>query len=304
MRTRNIALGLALVITSCFVPAQTKGGFNFYSASAEQKLGDQMAAQISNEMPTIDDPMLVAYSQQITARLASSAHTDFPISAQVVRCGSANAFSIPGGKLYICLEMIAQSQNEAELAGVLAHEMGHIEHRDGTRALTRSEIFRFVAIPAMFVGGPVGLALRPALEWGGAASLMKYSRTAERDADAEAVRLLQANGYDAQAFSQVFTRLEAGARQKHSLFASHPADADRARSIQALAQQDDSAPQLIDSSDFQDAHNRALELMQGETAAPVLRSRKPQAEEVEAKAVVSAPLVSSPVFHDLRDEMN
>lgn len=119
-----------------------------------------------------------------------------PFTIKVVDDNEVNAFALPGGFLYVNTGLILATDNEAELAGVMSHEIAHVAARHGTRSLTRRNFLNLCTLPAIFVAGPVGIAIQEA---GGATlplEFMKFSRDAEREADLLGMQYAYAKGYD------------------------------------------------------------------------------------------------------------
>lgn len=211
-------------------------GFNLYSLEAEQKLGLKLATQIEKRYSVLDDPVVSEYVNRIAQNLARNSDARIPITAKVIKSNAVNAFALPGGHFYVSTGLIRLAGDEAELAGVMGHEIAHITARHGTRAASRGEV-------ASLAGGILGaLGGRKAELATQVASLavpmafLKFSREFEKQSDILGVQYLYAAGYDPLGMVQFFERLSAlQQRSKHSVpavFSSHPLTKKRIRLVQ------------------------------------------------------------------------
>jgi predicted Zn-dependent protease len=209
-----------------------------------------------------------------------------PFTIKTIESDEINAFALPGGFLYVYSGLILAADNEAELAGLMAHEIAHVAARHATRAETRMQHWRRLSIPLAYVGGSAGSAVQLAVSVAALLSGMKFSRDAEREADLLAVEYEYAAGYDPQAFVQFFEKLHNKKQQTHNFiakaFAPYPMTEDRIR----RAQQEISAllpakeQYIVNTSEFEEVKARVAGLVNASRSSrvglPVLHRRAPE----------------------------
>jgi len=241
-------------------------GANKYSMEQEQKLGQSLARDVERNSKLITDPVITQYVNGVGQRIAANSDAKVPFTIKVIESDEINAFSLPGGYLYIDTGMILAVDNEAELAGIMAHEVAHVAARHVTRAETRMAIMRYLSIPLGFGGFAVPMLF------------MKFGRDAEREADLLGIEYEYAAGYDPQAFVQFFEALNAKEKQKQNLvekvFSDHPLTEDRIRRAQKEISSllPAKAEYVVDTSEFQEVKARVDKLMH---ELPVLHRRCP-----------------------------
>ncbi|HLK31805.1 MAG TPA: M48 family metallopeptidase [Terriglobales bacterium] len=237
-------------------------GVNFYSLQKEQALGHQLAEQVESQSRLISDPVINEYVNRVGQAIVRHSDAKVPFTIKVLDDDQINAFALPGGYFYVDSGLIIAADSEAELAGVMAHEIAHVAARHATRNATRAQIFNLVSIPLIFVGGPVGYAVREVAGLAVPMSFLKFSRDAEREADLLGLQYEYAAGYDPQAFVRFFEKLKAGEKQHQGklakAFSTHPMTGDRIRRAQQeiatiLPPQ---AEYVVDTSEFQEMKER------------------------------------------------
>jgi len=230
-------------------------GSNKYSLEQERKLGQSLARDVEATSRVVSDPVITEYVNRLGQRIAANSDAKVPFTIKVIESDEVNAFSLPGGYLYIDTGMILAVDNEAELAGVIAHEVAHVAARHVTRAETREAIMRYVSIPLGFGGLAVPMLF------------MKFGRDAEREADLLGLEYEYAAGYDPQAFVQFFEMLHAEEKQKRNLvekvFSTHPLTEDRIRRAQKEISSllPGKVEYVVDTSEFQEVKARVNKLM-------------------------------------------
>jgi len=242
-------------------------GANKYSLERERKLGHALAQDVDLSSKLVTDPMITEYVNRLGQRIVGNSDAQIPVTIKVIESDEINAFTLPGGYLYVDTGLILAADNEAELAGLMAHEVAHVAARHATRTETRMRNWRYASIPLVF-GGLAGVA-KPML-------FMKFGRDAEQEADLLGLEYEYAAGYDPQAFIQFFERLHTKEKQKQNLvakaFATHPATEDRIRrgqkEISCLLP--DKAEYVVDTSEFQEVKARVANLTH---KRPVLHRR-------------------------------
>lgn len=258
-------------------------GLNLYSVEREQHWGKQLADEVEGQVRLVTDPALMEYVNELTQRLVRNSDAVVPFTVKVIDDAEVNAFALPGGYLYIHTGLIQAAQTEAELAGVIAHEIAHVAARHATKNMSRSTLWNLASIPLVFAGGPAGLAVRQVAGFAQPISVLKFSRNAEREADLLALQYEYAAGYDPVALIQIFERLKAGEQQKDSFlsraFNCHPTTGDRIRRAQqAIAiYLPPRETYVVNTSAFDEAKARLVQLgvssPNEDPGRPVLRRR-------------------------------
>jgi predicted Zn-dependent protease len=216
------------------------GGFNLVSLDQEWGMRDQLRSQVSQEMRLVKDPDALAYVNLVGRRIASQTpfgnrRWDFGI----VNDKSVNAFNLPGGLVYVNAGLIAEADSLDELAGALAHEVGHGAARHGTQLMTRA--YGYNAVAGLLLGRNPGQGKQILAQVVGAGVINNYSRSAELEADRLGVRYTYQAGYDPRGMVSLFQDLlqERSRRptKVEQFFASHPLTEQRIQTVQAEASQ-------------------------------------------------------------------
>src|SRR5271154_540025 len=266
----SFAAAASLIVTAVFgLPALASRIIPFVPLGVEYKLG---AAIDKNIRPALDTRHLGtglacgttageaagrAALDKLVGRLEAAAALPFPLHVEVVRRAEPNAIALPGGHIYVDDGLIDKARTPDELAGVLAHEMGHVAHRDGTRTVlqTAGLSFLFGMMLGDFVGGgAVIIAARTVLK-------SSYSRRVESAADAYSVKLMQKVGGDAHALGAILARIVSDKDEGMNILRDHPETKDRISAINAVAITSPTAP-LLDAAQW-----RALKDICGPPAA-------------------------------------
>lgn len=209
---------------------------NWYSLEHEISIGREYSQAIDESVKLLRDPVVTEYVNRVGQNLVRNSDAKVPFTIKVVDSDEVNAFALPGGFLYVNSGLILAAQDEAELAGVMAHEIAHVAARHATRQMTRSHMFNLASIPLVFVGGGLGVAVQQAAGLAIPLSLTKFSRGFEAEADYLGVEYLYKAGYDPRAFISFFERIQAQEKQKPGLiakaFSDHPQTADRMKKTQ------------------------------------------------------------------------
>jgi Zn-dependent protease with chaperone function len=239
-----VALGLATLMTAAAGAAvaqtQFKPGFNLFSPAQDQEIGRQSAEAAERQLPILEDQSIEAYIDRIGVRLAKVVPgAEYPYQFKVVNASDINAFALPGGYLYVNRGLIEAAQNEGQLAGVMAHEMAHVALRHGTSQASKA----YVAQTGLgLLGGLVGKD-DPSAEqriaalggFGLNTLFLKFSRTAEEQADVTGAQMMAEAGYDPADMVDFFEILASEQKRNPSkveqFFSSHPAPANRAARI-------------------------------------------------------------------------
>src|SRR5260370_4073850 len=210
-------------------------GINFYSFEREQQLGKELSREIEASAKLLDDPIVCDYVNTLGQRLVRYSDAKVPFTIKVLDDDQVNAFALPGGYFYVNSGLILAAQSESELAGVMAHEIAHVAARHGTKGATRSQIWNLASMSLVFVGGPVGMAVRQVSSIALPMTFMKFSRNFEREADLLGIEYEYAAGYDSQAFVDFFESIATHRKRPNFIaraFDSHPMSQDRIRRAQ------------------------------------------------------------------------
>lgn len=197
-------------------------GFNLYSLKHEQALGQELAAQFDRNTQPVTDSTVNEFVNRLGQKIARNSDLQLPFTIKVIESGSVpRAYGLPGGFLYVNSALILSVDGEAELAGVIAHEIAHIAARHGTRALTRKKLFNLTTSVALLTG-PAGVILEEASGMAGPLSLKKFSRDAEYEADLLGIEYAYAAGYDPEALLVALEKLHAIEIERNATLAKIP----------------------------------------------------------------------------------
>lgn len=263
------------------------GGF-LVSLEREISVGKQAAQMIEQSARLIEDPSVTEYIDSMAQNLVRHSDARVPFSVKVIASDQINAFALPGGFFYINSGLILAADEEAELAGVMAHEIAHVTARHWARMATKQQLVSWAMIPLM-IFGPVGWAgygLYQGLNFGLPLAFLKFNRDAEREADFLGLQYMYAAGYDPTAFISFFEKLrEREAKSPGSIpkvFSTHPPTKERVGKAQKeIAELLPARDQyVITSSEFDSMQRRLTLLMAGrkmereEENRPTLRRKK------------------------------
>ena len=255
-------------------------GVNFYSLEKEIALGKQMAQEVERQAKIIDDPIVAEYVNRVGQNLVRNSDAKVPFTIKVVDSDEVNAFALPGGFFFVNSGLLLKSDNEAELAGVMAHEIAHVAARHGTRQATRGEIANYASLPLIFMGGWAGYAIQSAASAVVPLGFLKFSRSFEAEADQLGLQYLYKTGYDPTAFVDFFERIETLEKTKpgtlSKVFSTHPMTEDRIKAAQQNIQQNlEAKPEyVLNTSEFMDVKAR-LAMLENRRKPPELDNGRP-----------------------------
>jgi len=217
-------------------------GVNFYSLQKEMAIGKQLATEVEKQSKIITDPMVSEYVNRLGQNLVRNSDAKVPFTIKVIDGEEVNAFALPGGYFFVYAGLILRADNEAELAGVMAHEIAHVAARHGTRQATRGEIAQLGMIPVMIMsGGWAGYGIYQAANILIPIGFLKFSRTFESEADMLGLEYMYKTGYDPTAFVDFFEKIETLEKHKPGtmakVFSTHPMTDDRIRAAQKNIQE-------------------------------------------------------------------
>ncbi len=239
-----------------------RGLGDWYSLETEIRMGKQYAMQVESSVKMVQDPVVNEYINRIGQNLVRNSDAKVPFTIKVIDSDEVNAFALPGGFFYVNSGLILAADEEAELAGVMAHEISHVCARHGMRQMTRANIAQLATIPLIFVGGGIGYGIYEAAGLGLPLTFMKFQRNFEAEADYLGLQYMYKTGYDPQAFISFFEKIQAREKKKPGTiakaFASHPQTPDRiAASQKEIATILPARPQyIVTTSEFDDVKAR------------------------------------------------
>jgi predicted Zn-dependent protease len=261
----------------------SKGLGNWYSLESQVSMGKSFSMQVEQSAKLVTDPVVNEYINRMAQNIVRNSDAKVPFTVKVLDDDSVNAFALPGGFFYVQSGLILAADNEAELAGVMAHEIAHVAACHAARQQTRGNLANLATIPLIFVGGGIGYGIYEAAGIGVPLTFMKFQRNFEAQADYLGVQYLYASGYDPQAFPQFFEKIQALEKKKPGFvakaFETHPPTPARMEHTQhEIATILPAKAQYVeDTSEFQDVKSRlaALEnrrkVDQGKDKGPSLR---------------------------------
>jgi predicted Zn-dependent protease len=243
-----------------------RGFGNWYTLDKQIAMGREYSQQVESTSKLIKDPAIAEYINRLGQNLVRNSDSQVPFTIKVLDSDDVNAFALPGGFFYVNSGLIMAADNEAELAGVMAHEIAHVAACHIARENTRGQLVNLASIPLIFVGGGIGYAIQSAAGLAVPMGFLKFSRGFESEADYLGVQYLYKSGYDPQAFTAFFEKVEAMEKKKPGTLAkafdTHPQTPDRlAKTQQEINSLLPSEPQYkLDTSEFQDVKVRLAQL--------------------------------------------
>jgi beta-barrel assembly-enhancing protease len=274
---RFSALVLAFAVCVSLAPAENKKkdpdeignrdvgkGVNFYSIEKEIALGKQLAQEVERQAKIVDDPVIAEYVNRIGQNLVRNSDAKVPFTIKVIDAEEINAFALPGGFFFVNTGVLTNADSEAEMAGVMAHEIAHVAARHGTRQATRGEIVNLASIPLIFMGGWTGYAIRQGAGLAIPMGFLTFSRGFETEADYLGLQYMYKAGYDPTAFVDFFEKIQSKEKKKpgtmSKVFSTHPMTDDRIKHSQQEIQDILKAkPEyVVTTSEFNDVKGRLM----------------------------------------------
>jgi predicted Zn-dependent protease len=237
-------------------------GVNFYSLEKEIALGKQLAQEVERQAKIIDDPIIAEYVNRVGQNLVRNSDAKVPFTIKVLDSEEVNAFALPGGFFFVNSGLMLKAESEAELAGVMAHEIAHVAARHGTKQATKGELINIASIPLIFMGGWTGYAIRQGAGLAIPLGFLKFSQAMESEADYLGLQYLYKSGYDPTAFVDFFEKIQTLEKKKpgtlSKVFSSHPPTDNRIKSAQKEIDKIlEAKPEyVVNTSEFNDVKNR------------------------------------------------
>ncbi|HWZ32359.1 MAG TPA: M48 family metallopeptidase [Bryobacteraceae bacterium] len=237
-------------------------GLNWYSLEKEIALGKTLAQDVERQAKVIDDPIIAEYVNRVGQNLVRNSDAKVPFTIKVIDTEDVNAFALPGGFFFVNSGLILKADSEAELAGVMAHEIAHVAARHGTRQATRGQVANLATIPLIFMGGWAGYGIRQAASVLIPVGFLQFSKAFESEADMLGLEYMYKTGYDPEAFVDFFEKIQSLEKKKPGtmakVFSTHPPTEDRIvkaqKNIQDLLK---ARPEyVVTTSEFNDVKTR------------------------------------------------
>jgi predicted Zn-dependent protease len=214
-----------------------RGMGNWYSTDSEIRMGRQFAAEIEKSTRFITDQTVTEYVNRVGQNIVKNSDCKVPFTIKVIDSDEINAMALPGGFFYVNSGLILNADEEAELAGVMAHETAHVCAHHAARQMTRANYAQLGTIPLIFIGGWTGYGIYEAANIGIPMTFLHFSREFEAQADYLGVQYMYRAGYDPQAFISFFEKVQALEKRKPGMvakaFSDHPQTPDRIEHSQA-----------------------------------------------------------------------
>jgi predicted Zn-dependent protease len=269
---------------------------NFYSYDKEVAVGRQFAQEVDRSAKLVEDPIVVEYINKVGQNLVLHSDAKVAFTIKVIDADEINAFALPGGFFYVNKGLILAADNEAELAGPMAHEIAHVCARHGVEQASKGELVNWASLPLIFMGGWGGFAVQQAAGLAIPMGFLKFNRNAEYEADSLGAQYLWATGYDPAAMATFFEKLQAQEKKKPGtmarLFSTHPMVSDRIDKVNALiARFPERGEYTINTSEFQRVKGRLIAFSnaratggrggasEADSKRPTLKKRQPPAPE-------------------------
>lgn len=273
------------------------GGLNLYSLEKEIALGKYYAQEIERTAKLVDDPVVAEYVNRVGQNLVRNSDAKVPFTIKVIDSDEINAFALPGGFFYVNSGLILRADEEAEMAGVMAHEIAHVTARHVTKNMTKAEIAQWAMLPLLIFGpaGWAGYGIYQASNFLIPMTFLKFSRDAEREADFLGLQYMFAAGYDPNAYVSFFEKIRAEEKRRPGsipkIFASHPPTPERIQKTQSEIAQILPARNeyVVSTSEFDMVKQRLRQVLSGnkakddEAGKPTLRKRTEQDKDKDKK---------------------
>jgi predicted Zn-dependent protease len=239
-----------------------RGVGNWYSVERQVAMGRGYAQQIESQIKLVNDPVVTEYVNRIGQNLVRNSDAQVPFTIKVIDSDVVNAMALPGGVFYVNSGLILAADEEAEMAGVMAHEIAHVAACHVAREQTRYTLMQLATIPLIFVGGGIGYGAYEAAGPAAMMGILKFSRGFEAEADYLGVEYMYRAGYDPSAFVSFFEKIQAMEKKKPGTLAktfdTHPQTPDRIEKTQEEIRKILPAKQqyVVTTSEFDDVKSR------------------------------------------------
>ena len=266
------------------------------SQEKEMQIGRQLALEVEQQAKMVDDPIITEYINRVGQNVVLHSDAKIPFTIKVIDSDEVNAFALPGGFFFVNKGLILAADNEAEIAGVMAHEIAHVAARHAMENAGKGQFLGYGIIAGLILnGGIAGSILQNTAGLGQALAFFKFSRGAEEEADKLGVQYLYASGYDPTAMSTMFEKLASRNKKKpgtlSKLFMSHPPSAERHdTSLGLVARFPEKEEYVISTSEFQRVKAHLMKITNAkasisadvddvDNSRPTLKKRQPESTE-------------------------
>src|SRR5271167_99968 len=213
-----------------------RGVGNWYTVEGQVARGRVYAQQIESQIKLVNDPVVTEYVNRIGQNLVRNSDAQVPFTIKVIDSDVVNAMALPGGFFYVNSGLILAADEEAEMAGVMAHEIAHVAACHYGREMTRLNLLQMASLPAIFMGGAIGYAVYEGMGIGIPLTFLHFSRGFEAEADYLGIEYMYRAGYDPSAFVSFFEKIQAMEKKKpgtlSKAFDTHPQTPDRIEKTQ------------------------------------------------------------------------
>lgn len=246
-----------------------KAGWNLFSVQDDISLGKKAAQDAAKKLPLCNDAKVDDYLTQLGKRLvkaAGSGAASYPWEFHCVNDKAINAFALPGGYVFVNRGAMETADTESQLAGVMAHELSHVILRHGTNQASKAQGWQLGigALGAVLGGGTKSALIEQLAGLGAGSILLKYSRTAETQADVMGAQILYDAGYDPRGMTQFFEKIEAESKggRPPEFFSDHPNPENRVARVNDEIDNLGGVPRNArrDSAEFQAARRQVMSL--------------------------------------------
>ena len=289
-----------------------RGLGNWYSTDGEIKMGKMYSMEIEKSTKFITDPVVTEYVNRIGQNIVKNSDCKVPFTIKIIDSDEINAMALPGGFFYVNSGLILNADEEAEMAGVMAHEVAHVCAHHAARQMTRMNYAQLGSIPLIMMTGYswTGYGIYEATQFAVPMAFLKFSRDFESQADFLGVQYMYRSGYDPQAFIAFFEKIQALEKRKPGLvskaFSDHPQTPDR-----ILHSQEEiahilpaKAEYLVTTSEFNDVKARLARIENKRRLLNTNGAKKPSLRRASTNDPNADNGTDRPTLHRREDQQN
>ncbi|OGZ00268.1 MAG: peptidase M48 [Candidatus Liptonbacteria bacterium RIFCSPLOWO2_01_FULL_52_25] len=285
------------------------GGLNTFSLEREMAFGKTLAQRVEQTVKLQDDPVVNEYINRVGQNIVRNSDSKVPFTIKVIDSDAVNAFALPGGFFYVNTGLILRADSEAELAGVMAHEIAHVAARHSTKRETRNQITQLATIPLILLGpgGMAGYGIYQGMGFGLPLAFLRFSRGDESTADLLGLEYMFLTGYDPNAFVTFFEKVQAEEKKRPgtipTVFNTHPPTPDRIEKAQKdIAEILPPRDQYIVTTSTFDVVKARLVGIENRNKLTETKEDKPTLRKRTGNEPVSSPQTPAPPQEPAEDE--